>query len=171
MTHTESHNLDTNATNDNVHSDPVDKGVAAVDDTEHTAPEIGHPLDSVRADSALESLEVSLAESENQQDNWDAELQMLHDIHEATLKNARLDLIMASILFFASSLLFSLLTDAYSIITYAFVGLGFIVFLMGVINMWQLPKLHDTIVNVEETLDRIKQEYNADIKSYSQMIE
>ena len=157
MTHTESHNLDTHDTN--------------AEDVEHTAPEIGHPLDSVRADSALESLEVSLAESENQQDNWDAELQMLHDIQAATLKSARLDLIMASILFFASSLLFSLLTDAYSIITYAFLGLGFIVFLMGVINMWQLPKLQDTIVNVEETLDRIKHEYNEDIKSYSQMIE
>lgn len=171
MTHTESHNLDTNDTNDNVHSDPVDESVAPVDDTEHTAPEIGHPLDSVRADSALESLEVSLAESENQQDNWDAELQMLHDIHAATLKSARLDMIMAAILLGAGSLLFSLLTDAYSIITYAFLGLGFVVFLMGTINMWQLPKLQDTIDNVEKTLDRIKQEYNADIKSYSKMIE
>lgn len=171
MTHTESHDLDTNDTNDDVHGDLVDKDTVPVDGAEHTAPEIGHPLDSVRADSALESLEVSLAESENQQDNWDAELQMLHDIHAATLKSARLDLIMASILFFASSLLFSLLTDAYSIITYAFLGLGFIVFLMGVVNMWQLPKLHDTIASVEKILDRIKHEYNEDIKSYSQMIE
>lgn len=171
MTHTESHDLDTNDTNDDVHGDLVDKDTVPVDGAEHTAPEIGHPLDSVRADSALESLEVSLAESENQQDNWDAELQMLHDVHASTLKSARLDLIMASILFFASSLLFSMLTDTYIIVAYAFVGLGFIVFLMGVINMWRLPKLHDTIVNVEETLDRIKQEYNADIKSYSEMIE
>lgn len=171
MAHTEFHNPDTNDTNGGIHGDPVDKSVASAGDAEHTAPEIGHPLDSVRADSALESLEVSLAESENQQDNWDAELQMLHDIHAATLQSARLDMIMASILFFASSLLLSMLTDTYVIVAYAFVGLGFIVFLMGVINMWRLPKLHDTIVNVEETLDRVKQEYNADIKSYSQMIE
>lgn len=171
MTHTESHNLDTHDTNDSVHSDPVDKSVASADGAEHTAPEIGHPLDSVRADSALESLEVSLAESENQQDNWDAELQMLHDIHAATLKSARLDMIMAAILLGAGSLLFSLLTDTYAIVAYVFLGLGFIVFLMGTINMWQLPKLQDTIANIEETLDRIKQEYNADIKSYSRMIE
>lgn len=162
MTHTESQNPDV----DDSHE--VDNSAT---EQEPTVPEIGHPLDSVRKDSALESLEVSLAESENQQDNWDTELQMLHDIHAATLKSARLDLIMASILFFASSLLFSMLTDTYVIVAYAFVGLGFIVFLMGVINMWRLPKLQDTIVNVEETLDRIMQEYHTDIKSYSDMID
>lgn len=171
MTYTESQNPDMNDTNDDVHGDPVDKSVASAGDAEHTAPEIGHPLDSVRADSVLESLEVSLAESENQQDNWDAELQMLHDIHAATLKSARLDMIMAAILLGAGSLLFSLLTDTYAIVAYLFLGLGFIVFLMGTINMWRLPKLQDTIAKVEETLDRIKQEYNADIKSYSRMIE
>lgn len=170
MAHTESHDLDTNDTNDNVHGDPVDKSAVPVDDTEHTAPEIGHPLDSVRADSALESLEVSLAESENQQDNWDTELQMLHDIHAATLKSARLDMIMAAILLGAGSLLFSLLTDTYAIVAYLFLGLGFIVFLMGTINMWRLPKLQDTIANIEETLDRIMKEYHSNIKSYSDMI-
>ena len=170
MAHTESHELDTNDTNDNVHGDPVDKSAVPVDDTEHTAPEIGHPLDSVRADSALESLEVSLAESENQQDNWDAELQILHDIHAATLKSARIDLIMAIILFSTGSLLFSLLTDIYAIVAYVFLGLGFIVFLMGTINMWRLPKLQDTIANIEETLDRIMKEYHSNIKSYSDMI-
>ena len=80
-------------------------------------------------------------------------------------------MIMAAILLGAGSLLFSLLTDTYAIVAYVFLGLGFIVFLMGTINMWQLPKLQDTIANIEETLDRIKQEYNADIKSYSRMIE
>lgn len=168
MTYTESYNPDTNDANENAAS--VDNA-EVIEDTEHIVPEIGHPLDSVRVDSVLESLEVSLAESENQQDNWDAELQMLHDVQAATLKSVRLNLIMASILFFASSLLFSMLTDTYVIVAYAFVGLSFIVFLMGVINMWRLPKLHDTIANVEQTLERIKQEYNADIKSYSRMIE
>ena len=160
MTYTESHNPDTN-----------DSHGADNSTVEPTTPEIGHPLDSVRKDSTLESLEVSLAESENQQDNWDTELQMLHDIHAATLKSARLDMIMAAILLGAGSLLFSLLTDTYAIVAYLFLGLGFIVFLMGTINMWRLPKLQDTIAKVEETLDRIKQEYNADIKSYSRMIE
>lgn len=160
MTYTESNNPDTN-----------DSQKANNSTVEPAAPEIGHPLDSVRADSALESLEVSLAESENQQDNWDAELQMLHDIHAATLKSARLDMIMAAILLGAGSLFFSLLTDTYAIVAYVFLGLGFIVFLMGTINMWRLPKLQDTISNIEETLDRIMKEYHSDIKSYSDMID